>query len=68
MNHLRHRQSDATLHHLIHETWETHETLVTDEVGKLSFTGFKGDYTLQAENGKAAFSLTRDLAKDLRLS
>ncbi len=62
------KPSYAALRHLIHETWETHETLVTDEEGKLSFTGFKGNYTLQADGGKAEFSLTSDLTEDLRLS
>lgn len=45
---------------LIHETWETHETLTTDGEGRLSFSGFKGGYTLTAEGGKAPLELKTD--------
>ena len=53
------------LRSLIHGDWETHETLVTDGEGFLSFTGFKGGYTLKAASGSAPFSL--DGNPDLRL-
>ena len=42
---------------LIHEDWETHEAAETDEEGFLRFTGYKGDYRLQAAGGSASFSL-----------
>jgi len=56
------------LHGLIHGDWETHETLVTDENGFLSFSGFKGGYTLRTNAGKAAFSLDADTETRLVLS
>jgi len=40
------------LQKLIHEAWETHETLTTDSEGYVSFAGFKGDYLI-ALNGRA---------------
>ncbi|MBQ9306683.1 MAG: endo-1,4-beta-xylanase [Clostridia bacterium] len=43
------------LESLIHGLWETHETLCTDGDGWLSFTGFKGDYTLKTEEGTVSF-------------
>ena len=42
---------------LIHGDWETHETLMTDENGCLSFIGFKGAYTIRAGKETACFSL-----------
>ena len=56
------------LRKLIHKTWETHETLRTDGDGFLSFTGFKGGYTLRSEAGSADFSLTGEPPAQLRLS
>ena len=47
---------------LIHGTWETHETLVTDEEGYLDLTGFKGSYVVKNKEGKAGFQLENDLA------
>ena len=55
------KPSYYALKELIHGEWETHETLVTDENGFISFTGFKGDYTLQTDTGSAAFSLNGEL-------
>lgn len=52
---------------LIHGEWETHETLTTDSEGRLSFTGFKGEYTLRSDHGSAAFSLENDLSGQLTL-
>ena len=52
---------------LIHGAWETHETLVTDNEGRLSFTGFKGDYFLRSDHGDAVFSLGNDLSGPLTL-
>ena len=56
------------LRELIHGAWETHESLVTDENGFLSFSGFKGDYTVQADAGSAAFTLSADTETRLTLS
>ena len=58
------KPSYYALQKLIHGDWETHETLITDEEGFVSFTGFKGDYTVKAAGGTAAFSLN-DNQKDL---
>ena len=52
---------------LIHGAWETHETLTTDENGRLSFTGFKGDYLLRTDGGTAALSLDGDRDDTVRL-
>ncbi len=46
------------LHALIHGEWETHGTLATDENGFVSFTGFKGAYTVKTDHGSASFDLT----------
>ncbi len=62
------KPSYYALQQLIHGDWETHETLTTDEDGFLSFAGFKGDYTLQAAAGNAAFSLNNDVKDQVRLS
>ena len=56
-----------TLRRLIHETWETHEALVTDGEGFLTLNGFKGDYRLDAACGSAALSLDGDTDAQLRL-
>lgn len=53
---------------LIHGDWETHETLVTDEDGYVSFTGFKGRYTVSANGCKAAFALQNRLERAIRLT
>ena len=52
---------------LIHGEWETHETLTTDSEGRLSFTGFKGEYALRSDHGNAVFSLENDLSAQLTL-
>ena len=52
---------------LIHGEWETHETLTTDSEGRLSFTGFKGEYALRSDHGNAVFSLGNDLSGRLTL-
>ena len=52
---------------LIHGAWETHETLTTDENGRLCFTGFKGDYLLRTDSGTAALSLDGDRDDTVRL-
>ena len=56
------------LHRLIHGAWETHETLVTDSEGVLSFTGFKGGYSVRSGSGTAEFTLNDNLNSSLRLN
>ena len=53
---------------LIHEGWETRESLKTDADGFLCFTGFRGDYALQTEAGSAAFRLDNDTENQLLLA
>ena len=55
------------LERLIHGAWETHESLVTDESGRVRFTGFKGGYALSAGQGSASFELDGDLDAAVRL-
>ena len=55
------------LHSLIHGEWETHEKLVTDNEGYLTFTGFKGGYTLKTDGKEVPFELTEDIGKTLRI-
>ena len=62
------KPSYGALHSLIHGNWETHETLATDADGFLCFSGFKGDYTVRTDAGKAGFTLDRDLDTQLRLN
>lgn len=51
------KPSYYTLQKLIHGDWETHANLSTDSEGFLSFSGFKGSYTLTADTGTASLSL-----------
>ena len=60
------KPSYYALKELIHGDWETHETLVTDEEGFVAFTGYKGDYAIQSENGSAGFSLKEELNSQVR--
>ena len=62
------KPSYHALKQLIHGDWETHETLVTDEEGCLSFTGFKGAYSFSADSGTASFTLNDPLDQSLTLS
>ena len=52
---------------LIHQAWETHETLVTDGDGQLSFTGFKGNYSLTVNGQKRTLNLDQDRADTLTM-
>ena len=54
------KPSYHALKKLIHEDWETHETLVTDEEGFLTLTGFRGGYTLRTAAGEAKLALEGD--------
>ena len=56
------------LRKLIHEDWETNETLTTDENGCLCFTGFKGDYEISTETGRASLRLYQDVDDQLCLT
>ena len=62
------KPSYYALKQLIHGDWETHETLVTDDEGYLSFTGFKGDYMLTAETGTAQIALKENTDGTVRLN
>ncbi len=62
------KPSYNALQDLIHGTWETHETLMTDADGNLVFTGFKGGYTLHTDAGNAGFELAGATDAPLRLS
>ena len=55
------------LKQLIHGDWETHTEGRTDENGFLSFSGFKGTYTLQTPAGQANISLAQDLSGEAKL-
>ena len=55
------KPSYFALHDLIHGAWETHETLKTDADGCLSFTGFKGNYTLTAGSRVMPITLEEDM-------
>ena len=55
------------LHSLIHGEWETNEQIVTDSDGYVSFTGFKGSYTLTIDGRKTETELTEDVKKTLTL-
>ena len=46
---------------LIHEDWETHLTLKTDDNGQVSIKGFKGGYRLKTDRGEAEIDLDDQL-------
>ena len=54
------KPSYRALRRLIHEEWETHETLRTDAEGYLTLSGFRGDYTLRTAEGSTHVTLTGD--------
>ncbi len=62
------KPSYHALNSLIHGDWETHETLTADADGWVSFTGFKGNYTIQTDAGSTAFTLEKDLHQHLTLN
>ena len=62
------KPSYHALKKLIHETWETHETVTTDAEGCLSFTGFKGGYSLQSSAGTASFDLSGSIDMQVKLT
>ena len=54
----REKPSYFALQELIHGRWETHDVLTADAAGYISFTGFKGGYTVT--DGQAAASFVLD--------
>ena len=62
------KPSFRELKRLIHGAWETHEELRTDADGFVSFTGFKGGYTLQTDAGGVSLALTGPIEAELRLT
>ena len=59
------KPSYEALRRLIHGDWETHLDLTADAEGRVSFTGFKGGYTITTEAGTAGFTLDGDLDTQL---
>ena len=55
------------LHGLIHGDWETHTEAVTDADGRLTFTGFKGAYSLRCGQACAALDLAADTTQTLTM-
>ena len=62
------KPSYYALKDLIHGAWETHESLVTDEAGRVRFRGFRGGYTLSTARGSASFAHDKDIETDVTLS
>ena len=56
------------LKQLIHGDWETHETIATDGEGFLSFSGFRGGYTLRCGSLKASLNLEGETGGKLTLA
>ena len=55
------------LRSLIRGAWETHEQLVTDGEGYVTFTGFKGGYALTVDGRTVSMELTQDTQATLTL-
>lgn len=47
----------------LHAPWETHELLVTDGGGYVTFTEFKGGYNLTTDDKTVLMELTEDVQK-----
>ena len=54
------KPSYEMLKKLIHEEWNTDETLVTDENGYVKVEGFKGEYEISSSEGKTTVKLSDD--------
>ena len=52
---------------LIHEDWETHTELVTDEQGAAVLHGFKGNYRLSSDGGSAELALLESADEPVRI-
>ena len=61
------KPSYEALRQLIHGDWETHQVLTADAEGRITFTGFKGEYTLRTDAGSAWFALNSDHCGQLAL-
>ncbi|MBQ7654922.1 MAG: endo-1,4-beta-xylanase [Clostridia bacterium] len=61
------KPSYGALKALIHGAWETHTQMATDADGRLSFTGFKGQYALSCGQEKASLSLHSDTSETVTL-
>ena len=61
------KPSYEALKQLIHGDWETHQILTADGDGCVSFTGFKGGYTVSTDAGTVGFTLDQDLHRQLIL-
>ncbi len=61
------KPSYFALQKLIHGDWETHERLTTDGEGYVSFSGFKGGYTVSADGRKGTFDLNGDTDRAVTL-
>ena len=61
------KPSYFALQKLINGDWETHEQLVTDGEGFVSFSGFKGGYVLTLDGKKAALDLNGPVDTSLTL-
>ena len=53
------------LKRLIHEEWHTEKELKTDENGKITLSGFKGDYEITIAGKTIKYSLTNGEEKEL---
>ncbi len=61
------KPSYFALQKLIHGDWETHEQLTTDGEGYVSFSGFKGGYTVSTDGRKGSFDLNGDVDRAVTL-
>ena len=61
------KPSYHALQKLIHQDWETHETLTTDSDGQLSLTGFRGGYTLTVNGQQFPLDLKKDQDEPLTI-
>ena len=62
------KPSYHALQKLIHQDWETHETLTTDSDGRLSLTGFRGGYTLTVNGQQFPLDLKKDQDEPLAIT
>lgn len=64
-----HKPSYDALMECIWHDWRTKTTLMTDEHGRCTVEGFRGDYRLEADEGSVVFTLDKAApAKTLQLS
>ncbi len=58
-----HKPSYDAMKQRIWHDWHTDVTLMTDENGKVTVDGFRGEYVLEADGCEAAFTLDKTTAK-----